>query len=344
MGKAPQSVEELDHIASTPGEGVIGTLRKTDGDVVVAGAGGKMGFHLCRMLRRGFDQLGMANRVIAVSRFGDPESRKPFEEHSIETLSADLTDPAAVKTLPDAGNVFYLAGRKFGTSDSPEILRLFNVEMPAMVAERFSNSRIVALSTGCVYSFVNPETGGSTEEDPTDPVGDYAKSCLGRELAFIETSERHQTPLSLIRLNYSVDLRYGVLVDLATKVFGREEIDVTMGYLNCIWQGDATEHIIQALPHASAAPNPFIVNVTGSKILKIRELALWFGERFGKPANLVGAEEPTAWLNDAAKSHQLWGTPRIKEETLMEWVADWIENSRPLLGKPTHFEVRDGKY
>ncbi len=344
MSGAPQSTEELDDLASTPGEGVLEVLKGVDGNIVVAGAGGKMGFHLCRMLRRGLDHLNRSHEVIGISRFGDAETRTLFEKHGIRTYSADLTDPACYDALPDAAVVFFLAGRKFGTSDSPETLRLFNEEMPAMVAERYADARIVALSTGCVYSFVTPESGGSIETDPTNPVGDYAQSCLGREKAFIRVSEKRGTPLSLIRLNYSVDLRYGVLVDLALKVFSGEEIDVTMGYLNCIWQGDATEHIIRSLAMATPAPDPFILNVTGSRILEIRKLALWFSKRFDRQVTLTGCEAKTAWLNNAEKSHRLFGLPRISEEELMEWVANWIENDRPLLGKPTHFEVRDGKY
>lgn len=344
MAKAPQSIEELDDRASTPSEGVIEALRGIEGDIVVAGAGGKMGFHLCRMLRRGLDNLKKESAVVGVSRFGDVATRALFDEQGIKTHSADLTDPKCYDALPDASVVFFLAGRKFGTSDSPETLRLFNEEMPAMVAERYADSRIVALSTGCVYSFVTPESGGSVESDLTNPVGEYAQSCLGREKAFIRVSEKQGTPLSLIRLNYSVDLRYGVLVDLATKVFSGEDVDVTMGYLNCIWQGDATEHIVQAIAEARPAPNPCILNVTGSQILKIREMALWFAKRFDRQVTLTGCEAKSAWLNNAEKSHRLFGAPRVSEDVLMEWVADWIENDRPLLGKPTHFEVRDGKY
>ncbi|MDA7921111.1 NAD-dependent epimerase/dehydratase family protein [Verrucomicrobiales bacterium] len=344
MVRAPQSIEELDEIASKPSEAVIEALSGIEGPIVVAGAGGKMGFHLCRMLRRGFDHLNMSNEIVGISRFGDAATRSLFDKQGITTLSADLTNPVSYNDLPEASAVFFLAGRKFGTSDSPETLRLFNEEMPSMVAERYADSDIVALSTGCVYSFVTPESGGSVETDPTDPVGDYAQSCLGRERAFIHASEKHGTALSLIRLNYSVDLRYGVLVDLASKVFAGEEVDVTMGYLNCIWQGDATEHIIQALAETRPAPTPFILNVTGSRLLKIRELALWFSRRFDRRVTLTGLEAETAWLNNAEKSHRLFGAPGIAEDALMEWVAQWIENDRPLLGKPTHFEVRDGKY
>lgn len=344
MTPPPQSLEELDLRASEPDPGVLATLEKSSGDILVAGAGGKMGFHLCRMLQRGFNQLGKSNRVLAVSRFGDASARAPFEECGITTLPADLTRGEETAALPDAGSVFYLAGMKFGTSDAPEVLKLFNEDMPVLVAERFAGIPIVALSTGCVYSFVTPGSGGSVETDPLDPVGDYAISCVGRERAFREASARDETPIALIRLNYSVDLRYGVLVDLAQQVYREEPVDVTMGYLNCIWQGDAVAHTVRALAHASTEPDPFLLNVTGSRILSVRELVARFGERFGKPVTITGEEAPTAWLNDASKSHRLFGPPRVSEDTLVDWVADWIESGRPLLGKPTHFEVRDGKY
>lgn len=344
MKNAPQSVEELDELASEPDRGVIDTLSRLDGDVLVAGAGGKMGFHLSLMLRRGFDVLGMSNRVIAASRFEDGAAREKFASRYITTLSADLTDPEAVASLPNAANVFYLAGMKFGTSDSPETLKRFNEEMPALVAERFAESSIVALSTGCVYPFVGSDSGGSTEEDEVGPVGDYAASCLGRERAFLAASEASGTPLALIRLNYAVDLRYGVLVDLALKVYSGEPVDVTMGYFNCIWQGDAVAHTIRSLECAAASPGHFLMNLTGSRVLSVRDVALAFGEIFGKVVDFTGSEAETAWLSNASKCHQRFGPPSVTEESLISWVADWIDHERPILGRPTHFEVRDGKY
>jgi len=344
MIQAPQSEEELDLLASEPDRAVVETLGRVDGDVVVAGAGGKMGFHLCLMLRRGFDILGARNRVIAVSRFGDEKTRALFEAEYITTNPADLTDAEAVAGLPDASTVFYLAGRKFGTSDSPETLALYNEEMPALVAERYAGATIVALSTGCVYPFVEPDSGGSTEEDEVGPVGDYAVSCLGREEAFLRSSERHRSPLSLIRLNYAVDLRYGVLVDLALKVSRGEVVDLTTGYFNCIWQGDAINRTIRSLDHASAAPSPFLLNLTGPRLLRVREVALTFEGLLNHNVEFTGIEAATAWLSNAAKSQRLFGPPTVSEERLINWVADWIDHERPVLGKPTHFEVRDGKY
>ncbi len=340
----PQSIEELDELASEPDRGVVETVSHVEGDFVVAGAGGKMGFHLALMLRRALDVLGSGRKVIAVSRFGDASARAPFEAAGIDTISADLCDESVYPDLPDAAAVFFLAGKKFGTSGSPEELRLFNEEMPRLVAERYSHARIVALSTGCVYPFVSPGSGGSVEEDTPEPVGEYAISCLGRERAFLESSERHGTPLALIRLNYSVDLRYGVLVDLASKVIAGEPIDLTMGYFNCLWQGDAVAHTIRALGHAAPAPEAFILNVTGAKILSVREIALALGDHLNSIVDLQGEEAETAWLSNPDKSHRLFGPPRVSEATLLGWVAEWVGLGRPLLGKPTHFEVRDGNY
>ncbi|MCK5921767.1 MAG: hypothetical protein KAG66_12550, partial [Methylococcales bacterium] len=239
---------------------------------------------------------------------------------------------------------FFLAGQKFGTGDSPDVLRIFNEEMPRRVADHFAKSNVVALSTGCVYPFVNIDSGGSKETDPVGPAGDYAVSCMGRENAFTSASEEHGTAIALIRLNYSVDLRYGVLIDIAHKVFHGETVDVSMGHLNCIWQGDATQHIIQSLNRVSSAPQPCLLNVTGKQILSVREVAQWFSKRFKKEVTISGNEAEKVWLNDATKSHELFGAPSVPEDQLMEWVADWIESGNPLIGKPTHFEVRDGKY
>ncbi|MCB1087834.1 MAG: NAD(P)-dependent oxidoreductase, partial [Verrucomicrobiae bacterium] len=222
------------------------------------------------------------------------------------------------------------------------MLERFNVEMPRRVAERYPDSRLVALSTGCVYPFVPPASGGSKETDGTDPVGDYAISCLGRETAFCEAADRRGTMSALIRLNYAIDLRYGVLVDIAQKVLAGVPIDVTMGHVNVIWQGDALAHTVQALTRVSAPP--FILNVTGSGILEVRDLANRFGERLGKEVEITGTEAETAWLNDASLSHQLFGQPRVSVDEMIDWIATWLEAGGGTLGKPTHFETRDGNY
>lgn len=340
---SPPTSEALDEFMSRPSQGVLSALRETEGDIAVLGAGGKMGLHLCLMLQRGLEAIGRSDqRVLAVSRFGSPETRERFEKGGLSVVSADFSEASDLAALPEVPNVFFLAGVKFGTAHAPGLLEKMNVQMPCAVAERFREARIVALSTGCVYSFTSPESGGSTEESEVNPVGDYAISCLGRERAFAEAAMQWGTRSALIRLNYAIDLRYGVLVDIAQKVLSGEPVDVSMGYVNVIWQNDALEHTIQALPRASAPP--FVLNVTGPEILKVRDLAERFGDRFGKAATIVGEEAPTAWLNEARKAHGLFGKPSVSIDEMVEWVATWLESGGETLGKPTHFQTRDGKY
>lgn len=332
------TAEDLDRWISAPSGAVIEALRKCAGRIAVLGAAGKMGFHLSLMLQQSTWALGRSEPVLAVSRFGSPASRSQFERAGFEVLSSDLSDPEQVARLPAVENVFFLAGVKFGTAHDPGLLERMNVTMPRLVAERCRDSRIVALSTGCVYAFASPESGGSTEEDATDPPGDYARSCLGRETAFGDSGAR----ASLIRLNYAVELRYGVLVDLAQTILAGRPVDLTTGYVNVIWQGDALAHVVQSLPLASAPP--FVLNVTGPGILRVRDLALAFGRRFGKEVRFEGTEAPTAWLNNASQSHRLFGPPRVSVDQMIEWIASWLERGGETLGKPTHFENRDGSY
>lgn len=334
----------LDEMMSRPPTLVVEALRPVEGDVAVLGASGKMGFQLCRMLRRAFDELGKTNRVVAVSRFSAQGSREKFEAAGLDVVAADLSDEDALSALPEWSTIFYLAGVKFGTSGESGILQKMNVDMPRAVARRFKNADIVALSTGCVYSFVSPESGGSSEGSETEPVGEYAQSCLGREAAFIEAAEKFGTRSALIRLNYAIDLRYGVLLDIAQKVRSGEPIDVTMGHVNVIWQTDALAHTILALEHVTAPP--FVINVTGPEILKVRELAEEFGKRFerGDSLEITGEEAKTAWLNDASKAHELFGKPEVSTETMIDWIAAWLQAGGDTLGKPTKFEVKDGKY
>ena len=293
-----------------------------------------MGLHLSLMAKRCLGEVGRGHTVTAVSRWGDPAAREEFESRGIPTIACDLTSGEELAKLPDAPNVFFLAGVKFGTADQPELLHKMNVVMPQQVAERFRGAAIVALSTGCVYSFTTPESGGSIEDDPTGPPGEYAQSCLGREHAFADSGAR----CSLIRLNYSVDLRYGVLVDVAQRARSGEPIDLSTGYANVIWQGDATAYIIAALARASSPP--FILNVTGEKVLRIRDVA----KQFATDPAFIGEEASTAWLNNASRAHRLFGKPRVGEDELVRHVATWLENGGETLDKPTHFETRDGSY
>jgi nucleoside-diphosphate-sugar epimerase len=238
--------------------------------------------------------------------------------------------------------VVFLAGVKFGTSSSPDLLHRMNVSMPELVAQHYRHSRIAALSTGCVYAFTTPQSGGSTEDSSVDPPGAYAQSCLGREQAFIYGSEKYQTPCALVRLNYSVELRYGVLVDIAQRVYAGLPVSVETGYVNVIWQGDAVRQIIRCLPLASSPP--LILNVTGCQTLSVRELAEQFGKAFDKPVRTQGTETPTAWLSNNGRAVSHFGKPQTDTDTMIHWIAQWIAQGGPLLDKPTHFENRSGAF
>lgn len=338
----PCRPDEADDFLSVPSQRTIDLVATLEGPVVVLGAGGKMGLHLCRMLKRAADAAGSKMKVIAVSRFSTLRDRDSFTASGIETLSADLSVPEDVARLPDAPVVFFLAGVKFGTAGDPGLLEKMNVAMPRLVAERYRRARIVAFSTGCVYPFVEPSSGGASESTPVGPTGDYAKSCLQREQAFVDASVKWGTPVVLIRLNYSVEFRYGVLVDVADKVRRQQPIDVSMGYVNLIWQPDALNHIIQTLTVASSPAVP--INITGAEILRVRDLAERAGELFGAKPVIVGQEAATAWLSNASWSHRLFGAPPTSVATMQQWIAAWLRNNGGTWGKPTGFETRDGKF
>ncbi|MEZ6128887.1 MAG: NAD-dependent epimerase/dehydratase family protein [Planctomycetaceae bacterium] len=335
----PQSTNQLDEWLSRPTDSVRDVLSKLDGDILVLGAAGKMGPTLARMARR---SLPESRQVIAVSRFGNPETAAELEQHGIRTIRCDLLNRDAVAALPDAPNVIYMAGTKFGTSDRPELTWMMNAIVPSIVAERFKSSRIVMFSTGCVYSMVDIASGGSVETDALAPPGEYAHSCVARERVFTHYSKQHDTPLLLYRLNYAIDLRYGVLHDVATRVIRGEPVDVSMGYVNVIWQGDANARALQCLAH-TASP-PAIMNVTGRELIPVRQLAERFGELFHKPPTITGTETNTAWLSNAAKSFELFGDITVTLDEMIHATADWIQRGGISLGKPTHFETRDGMF
>jgi nucleoside-diphosphate-sugar epimerase len=333
----------VDDFLSRPSAAVLETLARHPGPVLVLGAGGKIGLHLSAMVRQAFTIAGRRDPVIAVSRFSTLRDRAEFEARGISTMACDLADEGAVAALPDAPTIFFLAGVKFGTSSDPDILRRMNVDMPRLVAERYRKSRIVAFSTGCVYPFVRPESGGASESTPVDAsAAAYAASCIERERAFAAVSAAHGTPVALIRLNYAVEFRYGLLLDIAQKVVEGRPVDAGMGYVNVIWQSDAVEHSIQSLDVAGAPALP--VNVTGGEVLSVRQLALRFGELLGRPAIVTGEEAETAWLNDARWSHRRFGAPRTSLDEMMQWTAAWVREVGQTWGKPTGFERRDGRY
>jgi len=338
----PCAVTEIDDFIATPSPEVIETVRTWDSDVLVLGAGGKMGLHLCAMIQKSLELIGSGRSVIAVSRFGNLMDQDDFESRNIRTIAGDLRDEAFLSSLPDTKLVFFLAGAKFGTASNPELLNQMNVEVPEKVARRFHASRIVAFSTGCVYAYTSPESGGSTEESDLIETGDYSLSCLGREQMFTEASLEFGTPAVLIRLNYSVEFRYGVLVDICQRVMQGKTVDATMGNLNLIWQGDAVDHIIRSSALAKSPPQP--INITGKEILRIGDLARKFGELLGREPVIAGEEAETAWLSNAAWSHSLFGEPRVDLETMMKWTVSWLGTGGDTHGKPTGFEKRDGKF
>lgn len=338
----PCAPEEADAFLGAPAPELAAALAGVPGRVLVLGAGGKMGLHLCLLLRGALRPLGREADLLAVSRFTTLRDRADFARHGLATRAADLADPAAVAALPDAGAVFFLAGVKFGTAAAPELLQRMNVEVPRLVAARFARARIVAFSTGCVYPFVAPASGGATEATPPAPPGDYARSCLGREEAFAEGARRHGTPVTLLRLNYAVEFRYGVLADIAGRVLREEPVDVTTGHVNVIWQRDALVHTVRALELAAAPAVP--LNVTGPGILRVRDLARDFGRLLGREPRLGGTEAPTAWLNDAGTAHRRFGVPPTDLATMQRWVAAWLLRGGGTWGKPTGFERRDGRF
>ncbi len=335
----PRSDSELDDLLSAPGDATMAALARVPGDVVVLGAGGKMGPTLARMARRA---AAPDRRVVAVSRFGAAGTVAMLRAAGVETIKCDLLDRAAVAALPDAPNVVFMAGQKFGTTDAPSRTWMMNVVVPATCAERYADSRIVAFSTGNVYPLVPVSSGGARESDPTGPVGEYAASCLGRERVFEDFARVRGTRVALVRLNYAIDLRYGVLVDIATRVLAGRPVQLAMGYVNVIWQRDAIRAALEVLPHAACPP--LVMNVTGSAPVSVREVAVAIGRRLDREPAFEGHEADSALLSDTSRMQSLIGAPGMQLETMLDWVAEWVRAGRPLLGKATHFETRDGVY
>jgi nucleoside-diphosphate-sugar epimerase len=317
-------------------------LRQCPGDVIVLGAGGKMGPSLTAMLARAVKELGDRRRVVAVSRWSDRKAAKALGEMGVEIMECDLMNPEAVAGLPDAMNVMFMAGQKFGTSDRPSVTWAMNTLVPANAARRYAGARIVAFSTGNVYPLTAVSSGGPRESDAVGPVGEYAMSCVGRERMFEYFSDRDGTRVAIYRLNYAIDTRYGVLLDLAQRVIAGEAIPLEMGYVNVIWQGDANRIAIECLPRASAPP--FFLNVTGRETLSVRDLAERFGRRFRKTPVFAGTEGTDALLSNAELMHTTFTPPSTSVDDMVEHVAHAIEQSSPTLGKPTHFEARDGRF
>lgn len=347
-----RSLAELEERLSRPRDALVEDLRKLDGDLLILGAGGKLGPSLVRLALRGVAAAGTGARVIAVSRFSEPGLADALRAEGAEVVAADVADDAALAALPDAANVVFLVGAKFGTSGREHATWFTNAYLPGRVAQRYAGAgagsaggggrRIVALSTGNVYPLVPVTSGGCTEDTPVGPVGEYAMSCLGRERVFTHFAERDGTPTALIRLNYAVEMRYGVLVDLARAVLAGDPIDLTMSNANIVWQGYANEVTLRSLHHA--ATPPFVLNVTGPELVSVHQVALELGRRLGREPRFTGEPAPTALLSNAQRCHGLFGYPDVPLAELLDHTAAWVADGLPLLGKPTSFQTRDGKF
>lgn len=345
MSDTPRSISteaELESLLTEPSDALVKFIPRVRSPLLILGAGGKMGPTLAILARRAAEEAGHRLEVIAVSRFSDNTARNSLESQGVKTISADLLERPAVENLPDADNIIYLVGMKFGASENPSTTWAMNTVVPARVAERYPRARIVALSSGNVYPMSAVSAGGSVETDPLTPLGEYANSVIGRERVFEYFSRRNGTPIAMLRLFYAVELRYGVLVDIATKVYAGEPIDLASGNFNCIWQGDANDMILRSL---DLAASPMAArNLCRREIFSTREIALRFGELLDRRPEFVGAESPAALLGNARQLCDELGEPSMQLDALVPMIADWVKRGGRNLGRPTHFETRDGKY
>lgn len=333
---------ELEERLSCPADADSEAMAALDGDLMVLGVAGKMGPSLARRARRACNQAQVNKRIIGVARFSNRILQRELESQGIETIVSDLLDQGSVKKLPEVANVIYMVARKFGTTGAQHLTWAINTYVPGMVAERFRNSRIVAFSTGNVYPLRSAAQGGADELCPTGPVGEYAQSALGRERMFEHASHCWGTKVVILRLNYAIDLRYGVLLDIGTAVFEQREVDLGMPLVNVIWQGDANSMCLRSLAHCQSPP--LILNLTGPETLSVRYIAEEFGRRFHIGPVFKGEGPSNALLNNAAKVHQMFGYPKVTPSDMIDWTAAWIQGSGTRLDKPTHFQTRDGKF
>jgi hypothetical protein len=338
-----KNIEELEDQLSRPTEADAAAISALNGDLLILGVGGKMGPSLARLARRAAALAGAHVRIVAVARFSNASLPAQLAAQGIETIACDLLEPGALSRLPEIPNVIFMAARKFETSGAEHLTWAMNTFLPGLVTERYRNSRIVAFSTGNVYPLRSVSEGGAVESTPVGPVGEYAQSALGRERMFENGSQRWGTRAAILRLNYAVELRYGVLVDIGRAVFERRPISLAMPYVNVIWQRDANSWCLRSFAHCQSPP--FILNITGPETLSVRELAIQFGQHFGiEPIFRVELEGSTSLLNNAAKAGTLFGRPTATPAEMVGWIADWIRQGGVMLNKPTHFQTRDGKF
>lgn len=336
------SEQQLNRLLVQPSEADIAFARRLQGDTVILGAGGKLGPTLAQRLRLALLGADRKSRVIAASRFSSAQARRELEESGVETVVCDLLEPEALDVLPKAENVLFLVGRKFGSAGDPDLTWAMNTVVPAHVARYFRESRIVVFSTGNVYPFVSPEQGGCVESDTPGPIGEYAQSCLGRERVFEYYSKKFNTPCLLFRLNYAIDLRYGVLVDIARQVHEGKPVDISVASVNVLWQGDANSYALRALELCASPAR--ILNVTGPETIQVLRAAQFFATRFKRELLIKGESKGVALLNDAGACHAELGYPAVTATELMEMVAHWIEAGGTSLGKATKFQITDGRF
>ncbi len=336
------NIEELEELLSRPSEDLIKTMAALEGDIILLGVGGKMGPSLARMAKRATEAAGKERRVIGVSRFTDDSLKAKLQSAGIETIRCNLLDRRELEALPDAPNVIFMAGMKFGSAENQSLTWALNSYLPGEVCQKYNRSRIVIFSTGNIYGLTPLVYGGAVERDVPNPIGEYAVSALGRERIFEHFSRTSGLLVAINRLNYAAELRYGVLVDIAEKVIKGEAIDLFMGNVNVIFQGDASDMILRTFNYVSSPP--FIINITGPEVLSIRRVAEQFGQLMNKEVAFTGIEAPDGILSNSQLSHSLFGYPRVSIHQLISWTADWIMQDGARWRKPTHFETRHGQY
>ncbi|HYZ86279.1 MAG TPA: NAD-dependent epimerase/dehydratase family protein [Bryobacteraceae bacterium] len=333
---------QLDGLLSSPSQADVAAMRALDGDIAILGAGGKMGPTMALRAMEASRKAGVDRNIFAVSRFSDLDVADQLHAAGIQVIGADLLNRDEYSRLPDAPNVLYLAGRKFGSSGAEHLTWAMNAYVPALVCERYADSRVVALSSGNIYPLLPISSGGATEQTKTAPVGEYAQSVLARERIFEYFSDRNGTPVLLVRLNYAAEMRYGVLLDIGLSVFERRPIDLRMGAVNVIWQGDANSACLRAFNLCSSPPR--VLNLTGPETVSVRHVSNIFGQHFGVEPIFTGEESNNALLNNASVAHRTFGYPSVTLYQMIEWTAHWIGMGGTTHGKPTKYEVTDGKF